>query len=60
VFLKDDDGTVLHTYSTYARGLDMLNGAYHLMDLTPLGRNENGRGMAWLRRHDAYGEKVDG
>jgi predicted dithiol-disulfide oxidoreductase (DUF899 family) len=60
VFLKDDDGAVLHTYSTYARGLDMLNGAYHLMDLTPLGRNENGRGMAWLRRHDAYGEKADG
>ena len=54
VFLKDGD--VFHTYSCYARGLDMLNGAYHYMDLTPEGRNEDGLPwtMAWLRRHDQY------
>ncbi len=56
VFFRDGD-TVLHSYSTYARGLDMLNGAYHFLDLTPLGRNEDGLpwSMAWLRRRDRYG-----
>ncbi len=54
VFYRDDDGAIYHTYSTYARGLDMLNGAYHLLDLVPKGRDEAGRGMDWLRRHDEY------
>ena len=56
VFLRDDAGEVFHTYSTYARGLDMLNGAYHYMDLLPKGRDEDGLPwpMAWLRRHDQY------
>jgi predicted dithiol-disulfide oxidoreductase (DUF899 family) len=55
VFLRNSDGTVLHSYSTYARGLDMLNGAYHLLDLTPLGRQEDGKSnMYWLRRNDSY------
>ena len=55
VFLQDG-GQVLHSYSTYARGLDMLNGAYHFLDLTPLGRQEDGLPwtMAWVRRHDRY------
>lgn len=50
------EGEVHHTYSTYARGLDPLNGAYQLLDLAPLGRNEGGLEwpMAWLRRHDVY------
>lgn len=56
VFYRDEDGTIYHTYSTYARGLDMLNGAYHFLDLTPRGRDEAGLPwpMAWLRRHDQY------
>lgn len=55
VFSKDEDGRVYHTYSTYARGLDMLNGAYHYMDLVPKGRAENGgNAMTWLHRHDEY------
>ena len=56
VFAKDDDGQIFHTYSTYARGLDMLNGAYHYMDLVPKGRDESDlpHTMAWLRRHDQY------
>lgn len=56
VFYRDEDGDVHHTYSTYARGLDMLNGAYHYMDLLPKGRDEDGLPwtMAWLRRHDQY------
>jgi predicted dithiol-disulfide oxidoreductase (DUF899 family) len=56
VFYRDDDGAIFHTYSCYARGLDMLNGAYHYLDLTPKGRDEQGLSypMAWLRRHDEY------
>ena len=46
VFLKDDDGKIYHTYSTYARGLDMLNVAYHYMDLVPKGRDEADTGPA--------------
>ncbi len=55
-FYKDEAGDVFHTYSTFARGLDMLNGAYHYMDVAPKGRDEDALEypMAWLRRHDAY------
>jgi predicted dithiol-disulfide oxidoreductase (DUF899 family) len=57
VFLKAADGAVFHTYSCYARGLDMLNGAYHHLDLVPKGRDEQHLPypMAWVRRHDSYG-----
>lgn len=56
IFYKDDDGDIFHTYSCYARGLDMLNAAYHMLDLVPKGRDEQDLpyGMAWLRRHDSY------
>ena len=54
VFLKQRD-EIFHTYSTYARGLDMLNVAYQYMDLVPKGRDEGaGNGMSWLRRRDEY------
>jgi len=55
-FYRDDDGSVYHTYSAYARGLDMVNAGYHLMDLAPLGRDEAGLSytMEWLRRRDEY------
>jgi predicted dithiol-disulfide oxidoreductase (DUF899 family) len=58
VFYRDDAGTVFHTYSCYARGLDMLNSAYHYLDLVPKGRDEDGlpRPMAWVRLHDMYEE----
>jgi len=51
-----DDGAIFHTYSTYARGLDMLNSAYQLLDLVPKGRAEQGLefSMQWLRRRDEY------
>ncbi len=49
---------LFHPYSCYARGLglDMLNSAYHLLDLVPKGRDEKGlpSSMAWLRHHDRY------
>lgn len=55
VFFKDDDGRIYHTYSTYGRGLDMLNVAYHYMDLVPKGRDEDEEGQsAWVRRRDEY------
>jgi predicted dithiol-disulfide oxidoreductase (DUF899 family) len=54
VFLKDEN-KIYHTYSTYERGLDMLNVAYHYMDLVPRGRNEGGDDLGpWLHRHDEY------
>ena len=56
VFYRDDDGNIFHTYSTFGRGLDMMNAAYHYLDLTPLGRHEDGLPypMDWVRLHDQY------
>lgn len=56
VFYKNEMGEVFHTYSCFARGLDMLNGAYHYMDLAPKGRDEEDLpySMAWLSRRDQY------
>jgi len=54
VFAREG-GKIYHTYSTYTRGLDMLNVAYHYMDLVPKGRDESETGgMGWLRRRDEY------
>ncbi len=56
VFFKDESASVFHTYSTYGRGIDMLNAAYHYLDLVPRGRDEEGRpNQYWLRRRDEYG-----
>ncbi len=56
VFYKDASGAVFHTYSAYARGLDILLGAYNFLDLTPKGRDEAelAWSMAWVRHHDKY------
>jgi predicted dithiol-disulfide oxidoreductase (DUF899 family) len=56
VFARDERGELFHTYSCYSRGVDMLNGAYHYLDLVPKGRDEDDLqfSMAWLRRHDQY------
>jgi predicted dithiol-disulfide oxidoreductase (DUF899 family) len=58
VFYRDAAGTVFHTYSCYSRGLDMLNGAYHYLDLVPKGRDEGTarHRMQWVRLHDSYGD----
>lgn len=52
------DGEIFHTYSTYARGLDMMLNAYNFLDLTPKGRDEDNLPwpMAWIRHHDKYGD----
>jgi predicted dithiol-disulfide oxidoreductase (DUF899 family) len=57
VFAMDETGQVFHTYSSYARGDDLLLGAYNYLDLTPKGRNENGPAFNltdWVRHHDRY------
>jgi predicted dithiol-disulfide oxidoreductase (DUF899 family) len=57
VFYKDAGGDVFHTYSSYARGGDLLLGTYNYLDLTPKGRNETGPRhdlSDWVRHHDRY------
>lgn len=55
-FAKDDAGTIYHTYSVYARGLEAYMGAYFLLDIVPKGRDEDelSYGMEWLRLKDRY------
>jgi predicted dithiol-disulfide oxidoreductase (DUF899 family) len=58
VFFKKD-GEVYHTYSTYARGLDILLPTYNLLDMTAKGRDEQDmkpHAMAWVRHHDRYSD----
>jgi predicted dithiol-disulfide oxidoreductase (DUF899 family) len=55
-FYKNEGGEVFHTYSCHGRGIDMVNGAYHFLDLVPKGRDEDDLkfSMEWVRRHDQY------
>ncbi len=57
IFYRDETGAVFHTYSCFARGLDLMIGAYNWLDLVPKGRDEDGlpHTMAWVRHHDRYG-----
>ena len=55
VFYKDGEGRLFHTYSAYARGIDLVNTAYNYLDSVPKGRDEEGRSpQYWVRRHDEY------
>ncbi len=54
VFYKDKKGDIFHTYSAFARGIDMVNPTYQFLDLVPKGRDEHGRGQFWVRYHDQY------
>lgn len=56
VFYKNEAGDVFHTYSTYARGVEVMMGTYHMLDLTPKGRDEDNLRftMEWVRHHDRY------
>jgi len=55
-FARDDAGDVFHTYSTFGRGVEAMMGTYHLLDMAPKGRGEDGDayGMEWVRHHDRY------
>jgi len=55
VFYKDETRNIFHTYSAYARGIDMMNVDYQYLDLVPKGRDEAGQGPFWVQRHDEYG-----
>jgi len=59
VFYRDKAGAVFHTYSAYARGIDLMNTAYNYIDLTPKGRDEDQLSFtqAWVRHHDRYSGK---
>jgi predicted dithiol-disulfide oxidoreductase (DUF899 family) len=56
VFYKDAGGAIFHTYSAFARGIDMLNTVYHYLDLVPKGRDEDDYDFPqeWVRYHDRY------
>jgi len=53
VFVREGE-QLFHTYSAYARGIDLVNTAYNYLDLVPQGRDEGDRGQYWVRRHDEY------
>jgi predicted dithiol-disulfide oxidoreductase (DUF899 family) len=54
IFVRDEDGGIFHSYSTYHRGTELLIGAFNWLDLAPKGRNETGGTMSWVRLHDEY------
>jgi len=54
VFLRERNGSIFHTYSTFARGIDMFNTDYNYLDVVPKGRDEGGKGPYWVKRHDEY------
>lgn len=58
IFFKNGDGEIFHTYSTFARGDEMLTAAYMYIDLLPMGRNEDDLKdpSSWWRHHDRYTE----
>jgi predicted dithiol-disulfide oxidoreductase (DUF899 family) len=60
VFYKDESGKLFHTYSTYARGIDLQNTAYNYIDLVPKGRDEGNRSQYWVRRRDEYDVRAAG
>jgi predicted dithiol-disulfide oxidoreductase (DUF899 family) len=53
VFTKGEDGEIYHSYSAYARGLDLLNATYNYLDVVPKGRDETA-GAIWIHRRDEY------
>jgi predicted dithiol-disulfide oxidoreductase (DUF899 family) len=54
-FYKDSNGEIYHTYSSYARGIDLMNTTYNFLDLTAKGRDENpDNPQDWVRYHDKY------
>jgi len=56
-FYRDAKGDIYHTYSTFARGIDLLNTTYNFLDITAKGRDENpDSSQDWVRYHDKYKE----
>ena len=54
-FYHDKNGDMYHTYSSYERGIDLMNTTYNFIDLTAKGRNEHPESSQdWVRYHDEY------
>jgi predicted dithiol-disulfide oxidoreductase (DUF899 family) len=54
-FYRDANGDIYHTYSSYERGIDLMNTTYNFLDLTAKGRDENPEhSQDWVRYHDQY------
>jgi predicted dithiol-disulfide oxidoreductase (DUF899 family) len=54
IFYKDDTGVIFHTYSSFARGGEVMLSTYALLDMTPKGRNEKSNLTDWVKHHDRY------
>jgi predicted dithiol-disulfide oxidoreductase (DUF899 family) len=59
IFYKDEAGQVFHTYSSFARGGEVMLSTYALLDMTPKGRNEANNLTDWVRLHDRYDAPAD-
>jgi len=59
IFYKDESGAVFHTYSSFARGGEVMLSTYALLDMTPNGRNEKSNLGDWVKLHDRY-DAADG
>jgi predicted dithiol-disulfide oxidoreductase (DUF899 family) len=54
-FYLDKNGDIYWTYSSYARGIDLMNATYNFLDLTAKGRDEDPESTQdWVRYHDEY------
>ncbi|WP_418120047.1 DUF899 domain-containing protein [Variovorax sp. 350MFTsu5.1] len=60
-FYRNEAGEVFHTYSTFGRGVEVMMGAYNMMDLMPKGRDERDvpYKMDWVRHHDRYESQTE-
>jgi predicted dithiol-disulfide oxidoreductase (DUF899 family) len=54
IFYKDESGAIFHTYSSFARGGEVMLSTYALLDMTPKGRNEKNNLTDWVKLHDRY------
>lgn len=59
VFVREGD-RIFHAYSTYGDGIeiDLLHGTFNLLDLTPMGRQDDAPGRPWLYHHDRYPQET--
>jgi predicted dithiol-disulfide oxidoreductase (DUF899 family) len=59
-FYRHKDGDIYHTYSSYQRGIDLMNTTYNFLDLTAKGRDEKpDNPQDWVRYHDQYGAREE-
>lgn len=57
VFIRDEDGAIYHSYSSYGRGLEQVLPVYGWLDIVPHGRDEGDGNLGdWVKRHDSYGD----